>query len=223
MSKDSKNPTEAIGRYVGIDLGDKRSRVRMTDEQGKVLLEEWVATTPEAFFKRFSDRGRMCIALEVGTHSRWTSEVLGRCGHDVKVADARQLELIAKSNAKSDKRDARTLAQMVRAAPNLLSPIQHRAEAAQMDLTLLHMRDNLVETRTRLISSVRGVVKATGGRLPECASMTFPHEVGAAIPEGLRPAAVPLLEVIDKLNEEIYRYDCTVEHWARTRYPESAD
>lgn len=119
----------------------------------------------------------------------------------------RKLDLISKSNAKSDKRDARTLAQLVRADASLLSPIEHGAEEVQMDLTLLHMRDNLVAARTRLISSIRGVVKASGERLPESVSATFPQEVGTAVPEGLRPAVAPLLEVIDKLNEEIFRYD----------------
>ena len=50
--------------------------------------------------------------------------LLGKCGHDVRVADARQLALITNSNAKSDKRDARTLAQLLRADPRLLSPIE---------------------------------------------------------------------------------------------------
>ena len=194
----------------------------MLNEEGQVVVDEWVTTTPEAFLKRFSGQAKMRIAMEVGTHSRWASRVLRACGHDVRVADARKLELISKSNAKSDKRDARTLAQLVRADASLLSPIQHRDEGAQMDLTLLHMRDNLVASRTRLITSIRGVVKASGERLPECVSATFPQEVGEAIPEGLRPAVAPLLEVIDKLNEEIFGYDGTVEHWGRTRYPESA-
>ena len=162
---------------MGIDLGDAKSRVCTVDKLGQVVLEEWLATTPEAFFKRFSNRANLHIAMEVGTHSRWASEVLMRCGHGVPVADARQLALITNSNAKSDKRDARTLAQLVWADPRLLSPIQHRAEELQRDLTLIRQRDNLVETRTRLINSVRGVVKASGARLPDCLTGSFPQQV----------------------------------------------
>jgi len=40
----------------------------------------------------------------------------------------------------SDKRDARTLAQLLRADPRLLSPIEHRAEKLQTDLTVIRMR-----------------------------------------------------------------------------------
>ena len=166
MSKDIKKPAGETRRYVGIDLGDKKSRVCILDERGEIVLQEWVVTTPEAFFKRFRGEAKMDIAMEVGTHSRWASDLLRRCGHKVVVADPRQLGLITKNDAKSDKRDARTLAQLLQADPRLLSPIEHRAEKLQTDLTVIRMRDNLIETRTRLVTSVRGVVKATGGRLP---------------------------------------------------------
>src|SRR5581483_10210225 len=213
MSKDIKMPAGATRRYVGIDLGDKRSRVCIVGEKGAIVSQEWVVTTPQTFLKRFHSEPAMLIAMEVGTHSRWASELLRRCGHDVRVADARQLALITNSNSKSDKRDARTLAQLLRADPGLLSPIEHRAEILQMDLTVIRMRDNLVETRTRLVSSVRGVVKATGGRLPSVATSSFPQHVADLIPEPLRPAVAPTLEVIDQVNEEIYEYDCQLEHW----------
>ena len=106
MSKDIKKPAGETRRYVGIDLGDKKSRVCILDERGEIVLQEWVVTTPEAFFKRFRGEAKMDIAMEVGTHSRWASDLLGRCGHKVVVADPRQLGLITKNDAKSDKRDA---------------------------------------------------------------------------------------------------------------------
>jgi len=109
MSKRIKKPGGQSRRYVGIDLGDRRSRVCVLDEQGDVVSQEWIATTPEALLKRFRKEVEMRVALEVGTHSRWASELLGRCGHDVRVADARQLALITQSDAKSDKRSVKSL------------------------------------------------------------------------------------------------------------------
>ena len=94
MSKDIKKPAGETRRYVGIDLGDKKSRVCILDERGEIVLQEWVVTTPEAFFKRFRGEAKMDIAMEVGAHSRWASDLLGRCGHKVVVADPRQLGLI---------------------------------------------------------------------------------------------------------------------------------
>src|ERR1700730_16321902 len=100
--------------------------------------------------------------------------------------------------------------------------IEHRGEKLHMDLTVIRMRDNLIETRTRLVTSVRGVVKATGGRLPSGETSSFPQQVGDLIPEPLRPAVAPVLEIIDRLNEAAYEYDCLLEHWAGTRYEDSS-
>jgi len=72
MSKDIKKPAGETRRYVGIDLGDKKSRVCTLDERGEIVLQEWVVTAPEAFFKRFRGETKMDIAMEVGTHSRLT-------------------------------------------------------------------------------------------------------------------------------------------------------
>ena len=89
MSKDIKKPAGETRRYVGIDLDDKKSRVCILDERGEIVLQEWVVTTPEAFFKRFHGETKVDIAMEVGEHSRWASDLLGRCGHKVVVADPR--------------------------------------------------------------------------------------------------------------------------------------
>jgi len=40
MEKDSKRPAEETRRYVGIDLGDKKSRLCIVDEQGKIVSQE---------------------------------------------------------------------------------------------------------------------------------------------------------------------------------------
>src|SRR3989475_11180150 len=149
MSKDIKRAAGTRRRYVGIDLGDKKSRVCILDERGEIVSQEWVVTTPEAFFKRFRSEARMDITMEVGRHSRWVSDLLGRCGHKVVVADPRQLGLITQNDAKSDKRDARTLAQLLRADPRLLSPVEHRAEELQMDLTRSEERRVGKECRSR--------------------------------------------------------------------------
>ena len=77
MSKDIKKPAGETRRYVGIDLGDKKSRVCILDERGEIVLQEWVETTPEAFFKRFHGETKMDIAMEVGAHSRWAQRSIG--------------------------------------------------------------------------------------------------------------------------------------------------
>src|SRR5207248_1147992 len=62
---------------IGLDLGDRWSFYCVLDEAGKILLEQKVATTPEAMKQTFGKIPRSLIALETGTHSPWVSRELG--------------------------------------------------------------------------------------------------------------------------------------------------
>src|ERR1700683_3882078 len=54
---------------IGVDLEDRWSFYCVLDEAGKIILEQKVATTPEAMKQTFGKIPRSLIALETGTHS----------------------------------------------------------------------------------------------------------------------------------------------------------
>jgi hypothetical protein len=56
---------------IGLDLGDRSSFYCVLNESGQVILEERVATNPEAMKKTFGKMPGSRIALETGTHSPW--------------------------------------------------------------------------------------------------------------------------------------------------------
>jgi hypothetical protein len=60
---------------IGVDLGDRWSFYCVLDEAGKIILEQKVATTPEAMKQTFAKIPRSLIALETGTHSPWVSRL----------------------------------------------------------------------------------------------------------------------------------------------------
>ena len=62
--------------FIGLDLGDRRSHVIVLDQGGGLLEEARVPTTMSAFERKFSSLPRARIAMEVGTHSRWASQLL---------------------------------------------------------------------------------------------------------------------------------------------------
>jgi len=64
---------------IGLDLGDHWSCYCVLDEAGKIILEQKVATTPEAMKQAFAKIPRSLMALETGTHSRWFVPQIGRC------------------------------------------------------------------------------------------------------------------------------------------------
>jgi transposase len=163
----------AVGRSegsntIGMDLGDKTSRLSVLGDSGEVVSESSVATTKKAMAQKFSAMRRCRVAIEVGTHSPWVSRLLTSLGFEVIVANARQVQLISASSRKNDRLDARLLARLARADRELLRPIRHRSEQGQADLMTIRIRATLVESRTGLINAARGLTKALGERLPSC-------------------------------------------------------
>jgi len=82
--------------------------------------------------------------MDAGTHSIWISEQLQGLGHEVIVANVRELRAISHSDRKSDQVDAEKLARYARLDPNILRPIAHRTLEQQVALTLIRARDLLV-------------------------------------------------------------------------------
>jgi transposase len=207
---------------AGLDLGDRYSHLCLIDtHSGEVIEETRLATSPEAFERRFSVSEPIHVAIEASTHPPWVSRLLESCGHEVLVANARKVKLIYGEARKSDKLDAENLARLARLDPKLLSPLKHRGEASQAHLALLRSREALVGSRTKLVNHVRGAVKSFGGRLPKCSAQSFHKKAAADIPEPLKPALEPLLETIESLTTRIRHFDGELEALAEEFYPET--
>jgi transposase len=166
---------------IGLDLGDRWSFYCVLDEAGQVIREQKLPTTPEAMKQTFGKIPRSRIALETGTHSPWVSRLLTELGHEVIVAHAQKVQLITKSNRKDDRHDARTLARLARIDPQLLGPVRHRSAQAQIHLTVIRARAELVSARTALVNAARGLVKSYGQRLPKCGTYQVSRELAAAL------------------------------------------
>jgi transposase len=206
---------------IGLDLGDKTSRYCVLDGDGKVVEEGSVGTTRKAMLDKFARLQRCRIAMEVGTHSPWLSRLLEQVGHEVIVANARQVQLISASTRKDDRVDAETLARLARVDPQLLRPIRHRSEEAQKHLTVIRIRATLVEARTMLVNSARGLAKAMGERLPQSDTDQVGAETAESLPAEVSRMLKPLLEQVESLTKKIKQLDEEIEQIARSEYPET--
>jgi len=207
--------------FVGLDLGDKYSYIAILDKEGELIEETRLPTTKKSFHQRFSMLPPCRVAMEVGTHSRWSSHLLTGLGHDVLVANARKLRAIYHNPRKGDRADAEILARLARLDPELLSPIHHRSPQAQADLAVLRSRDAIVRCRTLLINHARDIVKASGSRLPSCTADSFAHKIAPDIPEPLLPALAPIIDTIASLTQQIKSYDRKNEELCSESYPET--
>ncbi|HXY52876.1 MAG TPA: transposase [Terriglobales bacterium] len=149
---------------IGLDLGDRCSWYCVLDGAGEVLLEQKVSTTSKAMRAVFGGTPRSRIALETGMHPPWLSRWLSELGHEVIVANARNVRLIGESRRKDDRLDARTLARLARIDPQLLAPVKHRSAQAQAHLVVIRARAGLLRARTALSNTARGVSKSYGER-----------------------------------------------------------
>ena len=230
MKKNStvqQSPKRATARKagpitIGMDLGDKTSRYCVLGEQGEIVQEGSVGTTKKALAQKFGALRRCRMAMEVGTHSPWVSRLLKSLGHEVIVANARQVKLISQSSRKDDRLDAQTLARLARVDPQLLRPIQHRSEEAQTHLMVMRVKAALVEMRSSLVNTARGLAKSVGERLPKCDTDQMGVERMEGLPAELQQALQPLLEQIESVTEKIKESDGRIEQIARTEYPETA-
>jgi transposase len=111
---------------IGLDLGDRFTHLCALDARGQIVTTERLRTTPAALEGALAALPRCRVVLEVGTHSPWVSRLLERLGHEVLVANARQLRLIYGGDRKCDRVEAETLGRLGRLDPALLKPIRHR-------------------------------------------------------------------------------------------------
>lgn len=207
---------------LGLDLGDRRSHACALDVYGEVTRRFSFTTTRRGLEKAFRDLAPCRVALEVGTHSPWVSRMLQAQGHEVIVANARQLRSISHSDRKNDVADAEQLARLARSDPKLLHPLVHRGEGAQRDAALLAVRRQLVEMRSSLVTQARGLAKALGERLPRCTTAAFPRRVEEAGQADLFPGLRSLLDVVAQLSAQIRDLDRTVAERSEAAYPETA-
>jgi transposase len=204
---------------VGVDLGDQWSNYCILGLNGETLTEGQFQTNPQSIREFFEGLCRSRVVIEVGTHSAWVREVIADLGHEVLVANAQRMEGTKRRRRKNDRIDALKLARLGRVDPKSLYPIQHRSTEVREDLVVLRAREALVESRTKLISAVRGLVKTMGGtRLSSSSTEAFSRKVAAEIPPPIRETIQPLLRLIASLSEEIKCYEQRIEQLAREKY-----
>ena len=175
-----------VAQTLGIDLGDVWSYYCTLSEGGEVVDRGRFRTTRrgrEVVYGCTSGR----VAMEAGTHSIWISEQLQELGHEVIVANVRELRAISHSDRKSDQVDAEKLARFARLDPEILRPISHRTVEQQEALTLIRARDLMVRLRTAAVNAVRGL---TSPAAPDASFLNpcFAKRSLAVMPPGLASA-----------------------------------
>lgn len=137
-------------RYVGCDLHKKQVTICMLDEQGQVQGRWRIACTREALeaFGREQLRGDDRLALEATAHTWAVVDLLEPFVAEVVVSNPLRTRAIATAKVKTDKIDARVLAELLRAG--YLPPVWQPDAATRRLRALTHRRAALVSDRTAI-------------------------------------------------------------------------
>ena len=140
--------------YMGIDHHKQYSQMTLMDEHGKELKNErvWnIRSEVEKFLQGAGDEVKAVI--EAGRSSYVMVDLLEDLGVDVKIANPKEVKAIAKAKIKTDKRDSRILAHLLRA--DLIPEVYQRSGENRRIQRVLRQRAFFVGTMTRVKNKIR--------------------------------------------------------------------
>jgi transposase len=102
--------------YIGVDVSSKSSFVYVIDGRGKKIESKEIPTDKDGYRQYFGDwtKKAVYVAVEAGGHTRWIYDTITKLGINVYVVNPHKVKLIAESEKKTDKIDAKVLAELLR-------------------------------------------------------------------------------------------------------------
>lgn len=199
-----------MGEYVGLDVSEEVSWVCVLDATGTVVSEAQVASDPAVLADHLARCARdvVAIGLEAGALTPWLARALAGRGLPVVVMETRRLKAYARASAvKTDRRDAKMIAQALRAG--LYRAVHVKDEAAHRLRLALSGRSLLLAQARQLQLKIRGDLKPFGIRLGKAASGAFEGRVRTRLAErpDLLVLVTPLLAMRAALLEQVRGYE----------------
>ena len=195
-----------MDHFAGLDVSVKETSVCIVDDTGRIVREVKVASEPEALlpvlrnpayhFKR--------IGLEAGPLSQWLFSALAEAGLPVICVETRHMRAVLKAQInKTDRNDARGMAQMMRAG--LYRPVHVKTLRSQKLRMLLTHRKLLQSKAIAIDNDLRGTLRNFGLKVGMVGTVKFEARIKELV-ENLPDLAVlvePLLVVRRVLREQI--------------------
>lgn len=192
--------------YVGLDVSVKTTSVCIVDEGGKIVKERSLATDPEAIATWLGKTGLAFerVGHEAGPMSSWLHEGLSKAGLPVVCVEARHMQTaLAAMRNKTDRNDARGIAQMMRTG--WFRRVHIKSAASQELRLLLVARRALIDGRRDIENVIRGTLKVFGIRVGPTTRLNFSKRVRELVEDraALAEIMAPLLTARDTLMEQM--------------------
>lgn len=203
--------------YAGLDVSLEETAVCVVDGSGAIVEEFSAASDPVALAARLEPwRSRLeRVGLEAGGLSAWLHEGLRAAGLPAVCIETRQMKAYAKASpVKTDRRDARLIAQAIRMG--FFKAVYVKSAQAQALRMALTNREVVLRQARQLQHKIRGDLRTFGIKLGTVGSGGFAARVKrelAARPE-LRAMVEPLLALRAAQLEQVRAYDRTLRRLA---------
>jgi transposase len=192
--------------FAGLDVSVNETSVCIVDETGKIVREVKVASEPEALLATLKNRAYHFkrIGLEAGPLSQWLYSALAEANLPVICVETRHMRAALQAQInKTDRNDARGIAQMMRAG--LYKPVHVKTLRSQKLRTLLTYRKLLQSKAIAVENDLRGTLRNFGLKVGMVGTVKFEariKELVADIPD-LASLVEPMLVVRRVLREQI--------------------
>jgi transposase len=205
--------------YVGLDVSMKETFICIQNEQGKVINQGRIKTTPEGisdYLKKFN-LSLEKVGLESGSLSHWLTEELRALGIPVICIDARKMAAVLSVQInKTDKNDAKGIAEAMRCGI-YREVIQKSQEAIAIGI-VVSSRRLVVTQKVQLTNAVRGLLKTHGICLGPCGDKSFCQKVRDKLVTQnslVQESIEALLCCFEKMREELRKLTQRIEELAR--------
>lgn len=195
--------------YTGLDVSMETTAICTLDQEGTIVFEDEIPTDPKLINMCLKAHGYPIdrIALESGSLSHFLVKELANLGRKVICIDARSLSpLLALTINKTDRNDARGIAEAIRCNCKNLKSVYHKSKSSMEMGTFLATRRSLINQRTDIINSVRGLLKTYGIRLGAIGKKSLVETVRSRIAgeqKIVKTSLEAFLVVFEKLDAEI--------------------
>jgi len=143
--------------YIGIDHHKQYSHMTVMDEKGEVIRTGKVRNFRCEVEEFLEGLGHEIEAVIEAGHSSYTMiDILEELGVKVKIAHPQQVKAIAKAKIKTDKRDSKILAHLLRS--DLIPEVYYRDKENRSLQRILRQRVFFVATRTRVKNRITSLI-----------------------------------------------------------------
>ena len=144
-------------KYIGLDVHQATISVAVVDSQGKVVMESILETKASTLLEFFAGlRGSLFVTFEEGTWAAWLYDLLKPHVTEVLVCNPRKIAL--KQGNKSDKVDARKLAERLRL--NDLKSVYHGETGVRMLRELARSYLTVVKDLSRVMNRLKALYRS---------------------------------------------------------------